>query len=63
LRAVAADVKALKADLAQKDVEIKALQKRLLQMEVRQKSQEKALRAPKFVAEVPDEATEEAETE
>ena len=63
LRGVTADVKALKADLAQKDIEIKALQKRLLQMEVRQKSQEKALRAPKFVAEVSEEMAEEAEME
>lgn len=45
LRAVTAEVNALKKDVAQKDTEIKAIQKRLTQMEARQKSQEKAFRS------------------
>ena len=48
LRAVAADLKALKNEVAQRDAEIKALQKRVTQMEARQKSQEKAFRAQQY---------------
>ena len=69
LKAIAADVKSLKNDIAYKDGEIKALQKRLTQMEARQKAQEKTLRAQQFpavpartaVIELPDD--EEAEEE
>jgi hypothetical protein len=50
LRAVTAEVNALKKDVAQKDTEIKALQKRLTQMEARQKAQEKAFRAQQIPA-------------
>jgi len=50
LRVVAAEVKALKNEVAQKDTEIKAVQKRLTQMEVRQKAQEKAYRAAQYPA-------------
>ena len=63
LRAVTADVKALKNDLAQKDTEIKALQKRLTQMEARQKSQEKAFRAQQYPAGAAVQPTTDAEEE
>lgn len=48
LRAVTAEVKALKNDAAKKDTEINALQKRLTQMETRQKAQEKAYRTAQY---------------
>ena len=57
LRVVAADVKALRNEVVQKDTEIKALQKRLTQMETRQKAQEKAYRAQQYPAKAPDPLT------
>ncbi len=49
VRAMTAEVKALKNEAAQKDAEIKALDKRLTQLEARQKAQEKAYRASQAI--------------